>query len=191
MAGGKETPRQKMIGMMYLVLTALLALQIKDEVLDKVVLMESGLEVSNASLLDYNETILVDIQTSVRNQGDKDGDLSVGFGYSEDVNNYNVTWQATPWLETTLRFSDHADANQGIDKGIDVKLRLMKEGKYKPALAIGLQDMLGDGVFSSEYIVASKKIYDFDITMGFGFGNIFRIPFRDRRVRFINSGQIT
>ena len=26
MAGGKETPRQKMIGMMYLVLTALLAL---------------------------------------------------------------------------------------------------------------------------------------------------------------------
>jgi len=27
MAGGKETPRQKMIGMMYLVLTALLALQ--------------------------------------------------------------------------------------------------------------------------------------------------------------------
>ena len=77
MAGGKETPRQKMIGMMYLVLTALLALQIKDEVLDKFVLMESGLEVSNASLLDYNETILVDIQTSVRNQGDKDGDLSV------------------------------------------------------------------------------------------------------------------
>jgi hypothetical protein len=35
MAGGKETPRQKMIGMMYLVLTALLALQIKDTVLEK------------------------------------------------------------------------------------------------------------------------------------------------------------
>ncbi len=77
MAGGKETPRQKMIGMMYLVLTALLALQIKDNVLEKFVLMESGLEVSNVSLLDYNETILRDIQTSVENQGNKEGDLSV------------------------------------------------------------------------------------------------------------------
>jgi gliding motility-associated protein GldM len=35
MAGGKETPRQKMIGMMYLVLTALLALQVSSAVLEK------------------------------------------------------------------------------------------------------------------------------------------------------------
>lgn len=77
MAGGKETPRQKMIGMMYLVLTALLALQIKDNVLEKFVLMESGLEVSNVSLLDYNETILRDIQANVENQGSKSGDISV------------------------------------------------------------------------------------------------------------------
>ncbi|MFM1932015.1 MAG: gliding motility protein GldM, partial [Bacteroidota bacterium] len=34
MAGGKETPRQKMIGMMYLVLTALLAMNVAKEVLD-------------------------------------------------------------------------------------------------------------------------------------------------------------
>ncbi|MFD1551208.1 hypothetical protein DNU06_13190 [Putridiphycobacter roseus] len=33
MAGGKETPRQKMIGMMYLVLTALLALNVSKEVI--------------------------------------------------------------------------------------------------------------------------------------------------------------
>lgn len=33
MAGGKETPRQKMIGMMYLVLTALLALNVSKQVL--------------------------------------------------------------------------------------------------------------------------------------------------------------
>ncbi len=35
MAGGKETPRQKMIGMMYLVLTALLALNVSNAVLEK------------------------------------------------------------------------------------------------------------------------------------------------------------
>src|SRR5215207_3921514 len=40
MAGGKETPRQKMIGMMYLVLTALLALQVSNAVLEKFAIIE-------------------------------------------------------------------------------------------------------------------------------------------------------
>lgn len=44
MAGGKETPRQKMIGMMYLVLTALLALNVSKEILDAFVIINEGLE---------------------------------------------------------------------------------------------------------------------------------------------------
>jgi len=44
MAGGKETPRQKMIGMMYLVLTALLALQVSNAVLEKFALINDALE---------------------------------------------------------------------------------------------------------------------------------------------------
>ena len=43
MAGAKETPRQKMIGMMYLVLTALLALNISKEILNGFVKVENGL----------------------------------------------------------------------------------------------------------------------------------------------------
>lgn len=77
MAGGKETPRQRMIGMMYLVLTALLALQIKDTVLEKFVLIENGLEAANTSIYGYNDRILQDIKTSVANQGNKTGDQSV------------------------------------------------------------------------------------------------------------------
>ncbi len=34
MAGFKETPRQKMIGMMYLVLTALLALNVSKDIIN-------------------------------------------------------------------------------------------------------------------------------------------------------------
>ncbi|MBL4601207.1 MAG: YjbH domain-containing protein [Emcibacteraceae bacterium] len=106
-----------------------------------------------------------------------DGDLSAGVGYIDGGQNYYATWQATPWLETTLRFSDYKESNigintGGIDKGLDIKIRILEEGKYKPAIAIGLQDMLGDGLFSGEYIVASKKIDNFDLTMGFGFGNL-------------------
>ncbi len=43
MAHGKETPRQKMIGMMYLVLTAMLALNVAKEVLDAFTLVDGGL----------------------------------------------------------------------------------------------------------------------------------------------------
>jgi len=101
-----------------------------------------------------------------------DGELAVGVGHSGGGQNYYATWQATPWLETTLRFSDYNKSSDGIDKGLDIKLRLLEEGKNRPAIAIGLQDMLGDGLFSGEYIVASKRISNFDITAGFGFGSM-------------------
>ena len=59
MAGGKETPRQKMIGMMYLVLTALLALNVTKEVVNAFVTINDKLDAS-ASIIndkvqdDYN-----------------------------------------------------------------------------------------------------------------------------------------
>ena len=42
MAGYKETPRQKMISMMYLVLTALLALNVSKEILDALQTADGG-----------------------------------------------------------------------------------------------------------------------------------------------------
>jgi gliding motility-associated protein GldM len=57
MAGGKETPRQKMIGMMYLVLTALLALQVSNAVLEKFAII--------------NETLVTTIATSTKKNSDQ------------------------------------------------------------------------------------------------------------------------
>ena len=60
MSGAKETPRQKMIGMMYLVLTALLALNVSVEVLDAFTTVNDGLENAYTSvdqkIEDYYET---------------------------------------------------------------------------------------------------------------------------------------
>ena len=50
MAGGKETPRQKMIGMMYLVLTALLALNVSKQVLEAFAAIEDNTQRSNENL---------------------------------------------------------------------------------------------------------------------------------------------
>jgi len=47
MAGYKETPRQKMIGMMYLVLTALLALNVSKQILDAFVVVNESMETTN------------------------------------------------------------------------------------------------------------------------------------------------
>ena len=46
MAGGKETPRQKMIGMMYLVLTALLALNVSKEIIAAFITINDKLDAS-------------------------------------------------------------------------------------------------------------------------------------------------
>ena len=54
------------------------------------------------------------------------------------------------------------------DKGFDLKIRLAQEKNRIPSIAIGLVDVAGTGLFSSEYLVATKNIYDFDITFGLG-----------------------
>lgn len=55
MSGAKETPRQKMIGMMYLVLTAMLALNVSVEVLKSFVTVNDALETTNANYHKKNE----------------------------------------------------------------------------------------------------------------------------------------
>ena len=68
MAGAKETPRQKMIGMMYLVLTALLALNVSVEVIDSFNPVNKGVETTITSI----EQKLDDYYTTFEQQYQKD-----------------------------------------------------------------------------------------------------------------------
>jgi len=58
MGHGKETPRQKMIGMMYLVLLALLAMNVSAEILNAFVLVDNSLGKSEMSSLEKNNAVL-------------------------------------------------------------------------------------------------------------------------------------
>jgi len=78
MSGGKETPRQKMIGMMYLVLTALLALNVSKEILQAFVTVEGGLNTTNTNFDSKNgvlyakfEKAMVDNKTKTKPFYDK------------------------------------------------------------------------------------------------------------------------
>ena len=57
MSSGKETPRQKMIGMMYLVLTALLALNVSKEILQGFVMVDESIGKSKVILDENNQRV--------------------------------------------------------------------------------------------------------------------------------------
>lgn len=65
MAGGKETPRQKMIGMMYLVLTALLALNVSKSILDAFVAIEENIQKANIVQADRGTGFRNDVKSEL------------------------------------------------------------------------------------------------------------------------------
>jgi gliding motility-associated protein GldM len=74
MAHGKETPRQKMIGMMYLVLTAMLALNVSKEVLDAFTLVDAGLTTTTQNFAAENEGLYGRMNTEFQINPEKVGD---------------------------------------------------------------------------------------------------------------------
>ncbi len=84
MAGAKETPRQRMIGMMYLVLTALLALQVSNQILQKFVLINDGMERTSRNFISKNQATVSGIKATVEEQGNNPRDVPK-IGASEEV----------------------------------------------------------------------------------------------------------
>jgi gliding motility-associated protein GldM len=58
MGGGKESPRQKMIGMMYLVLTALLAMNVSKDILNGFITVNESLERTNHNFNDNTKRVM-------------------------------------------------------------------------------------------------------------------------------------
>ncbi len=71
MAGGKETPRQKMIGMMYLVLTALLALNVSTTIIDKFLFINQSLVQANKSTESRNVLTISSIESKANDTKDE------------------------------------------------------------------------------------------------------------------------
>ncbi len=78
MAGTKESPRQKMIGMMYLVLTALLALQVSSALIYKFQALNTSLEKTVASSEAGNSQKQAGIAKLVEQRGKKPREVELG-----------------------------------------------------------------------------------------------------------------
>src|SRR4051812_26909190 len=63
----KETPRQKMIGMMYLVLTCLLALNVTKEVLEGFVTINESIEKTNSNFTTNTKMMMDAFDEAIKN----------------------------------------------------------------------------------------------------------------------------
>ncbi|EAR00569.1 gliding motility protein GldM [Maribacter sp. HTCC2170] len=75
MAGGKQTPRQKMINLMYLIFIAMLALNMSKEVLAAFGIMNEKLEASNIKTSESNDAFLGSLETKASEDAKKYGEL--------------------------------------------------------------------------------------------------------------------
>ena len=106
--------------------------------------------------------------------------LRLHYSSSYPIEFTSLTATPFPWLEASYRYAELKNKKYGPiaysgnqtlkDKGFDLKIGLMNEQDSLPAIAVGLRDIAGTGLFSSEYLVFTKSIGNLDITSGLGWG---------------------
>ncbi len=84
MAGGKQSPRQKMVNLMYLVFICMLALNMSKEVLAAFGLMNEKMETSNIKTGESNLAFLSGLETKASENGEKFGPL---FKKAQEIKN--------------------------------------------------------------------------------------------------------
>ena len=77
MAGTKESPRQRMVGMMYLVLTALLALQVSSTIIEKFIALNDNMEQTVTLNTGYNADKLQKIKESIKKRGNLEREVKL------------------------------------------------------------------------------------------------------------------
>jgi hypothetical protein len=118
---------------------------------------------------DFGTTGLIDIPTA---RMSSDGTLTTTAAIQSRTKSYAISYQATPWFEGTFRYTGFNRAIYSYDRNYEAKIRLWSESDYLPELAMGIRDLVGTGVWGSEYVVASKEVGDFDFTLGLGWGRL-------------------
>lgn len=125
--------------------------------------------ISSLSLAsDYGTTGLIDLPSA---RMEDDATIKIGAAFDERHRSYMLTYQATPWLEATFRYTGF-EQFFFWDRNYEVKFRLLEETADLPQLALGIRDIVGTGVFGSEYLVASKRFGALDATLGVGWGRL-------------------
>jgi len=115
--------------------------------------------------------------------GDAQNDAAFTFStaFVGPITRATIGFQITERLSGSFRFQTWSDWNKLFptdsekfnSRSFDIRYQLLKEGRYSPSLTIGLMDFAGQGVFSSEYVAATKTFGDrVKVTAGLGWGRL-------------------
>jgi hypothetical protein len=113
----------------------------------------------------------------------EDGQIHIGVSNVQPYRRLFINLQGLPWLEAGFRITQitnrietgslqFGNAQSFYDRGIDLKARLVRESAAWPEIAVGFRDLGGTNLFASEYLVASRRIYNIDFTAGLAWGNM-------------------
>ncbi|WP_273501434.1 YjbH domain-containing protein [Paracoccus sphaerophysae] len=121
-----------------------------------------------------------------------DATLGAALSWNELGNRTGLSFQVLPRVSVALRYGkfDSTEQERGYvrDRSFDIRVLLLDEtpGSWRPSVAVGLQDAVGTGFYSSEYVVASKTVTPrLRVSAGLGWGRLassggLGSPFGDR-----------
>ncbi len=111
--------------------------------------------------------------------GRPDGEFALSYSQFGQQYRAAITFQVSDRLSTTFRyvgidgFRSNGETVDTWDRSFSLQYRLLDEGTYLPAVAVGLNDILGTGVLAGEYLVASKTLgRNIRATAGLGWGRL-------------------
>nr|WP_245398633.1 YjbH domain-containing protein [Oceaniglobus trochenteri] len=146
----------------------------------------------------YGVTGVIETPTAL---SQPDGQLSTTVSNFAGITRTTLTFQILPRVEGSFRYAKFKDLNFGggggadyFDRSFDISLRILDETRYLPAVKVGLQDFIGTGLYSGEYIVATKTFGDrLTVSGGLGWGRLgtykpLGAPFGDRPDNDIGLG---
>ena len=103
---------------------------------------------------DFGTTGLIDIPTA---RMSSDGTLTTTAAIQSRTNSYAITYQATPWLEGTFRYTGFTDTSYTYDRNYEAKLRLWEEDDYLPQVAVGIRDLVGTGSGALSMLLRQRR----------------------------------
>ncbi|MFQ6553750.1 YjbH domain-containing protein [Aestuariibius insulae] len=123
----------------------------------------------------YGTPGLIEMPTA---QSAPDGEIGLTYGAVLDQRRTTFTFQVTPRISGSFRYSRIDEffgpgEDETYDRSFDLRVRVLDESRYLPAVAVGLQDFLGTGLLSGEYVVATKTFGGrVAVTGGLGWGRL-------------------